>query len=145
MPVSLPSSITNALGEWLTTISTLSSSASSSSHSEALKKARGLRAITLTFLAPSLSELRQQSIAVLPTPMISTFSPIDLVWPKATASSQAMPTWIRSLSPRPGRRRSLPLGAPVPTNTASKPPVSSSEPMLRTGESSLRSAPISTM
>jgi len=34
------------------TISTLSSSASSNSHAEALKKPRGLRAITFTFFAP---------------------------------------------------------------------------------------------
>ncbi len=72
MPVSLPSSTTKLFGAWLTTISTFSSSASSSSHSEALKKPRGLRAITFTSFAPSRSEVRQQSIAVLPTPMIST-------------------------------------------------------------------------
>ena len=44
------------------------------------------------------------------------------MWPKATASSQSMPMWMRSpASWRPGMSRSLPRGAPVPTNTASKP------------------------
>ena len=61
------------------TILTCSSSASSSSHAEALKNWRGLRAMTFTFFAPSRSDVRQQSIAVLPTPMISTFSPIVLM------------------------------------------------------------------
>ena len=94
MPVSLPFSITKALGERLTTISTLSSSASSSSHAEALKKPRGLRAMTFTLSAPSRRLVRQQSIAVLPTPMMSTRSPIFSMWPKATDSSQAMPMWM---------------------------------------------------
>ena len=94
MPVSLPFSTTNAFGERLMTISTLSSSASSSSQAEALKNARGLRAITFTLFAPRRSEVRQQSIAVLPTPMISTRSPIFSMCPKATDSSQAMPMWM---------------------------------------------------
>ena len=64
------------------TISTCSSSASSSSHAEALKNWRGLRAMTLTSFAPRRSEVRQQSIAVLPTPMISTRSPIDFDVPE---------------------------------------------------------------
>ncbi len=105
------------------TISTLSSSASSSSQSDALKKARGLRAMTFTLLAPRRSEVRQQSIAVLPTPMISTRSPIFSMCPKATDSSQSMPMWMLAApSWRPGRFSSLPLGAPEPTNTASNPP-----------------------
>ena len=33
-----------------------------------------------------------------------------------------MPMWMRSVSCRPGSSSSLPLGAPEPTNTASKPP-----------------------
>ena len=59
------------------TISTPSSSASSSSQGDALKKPRGRRAITLMSLPPSRREERQQSIAVLPTPMIRTRSPIE--------------------------------------------------------------------
>ena len=134
MPVSLPFSTTKALGERLMTISTLSSSASSSSHSEALKKPRGLRAITFTLFAPRRSDVRQQSIAVLPTPMISTRSPIFSMWPKATDSSHAMPMWMFAApSWRPGSFSSLPLGAPEPTNTASKPPLSSSSRMLLIG------------
>ena len=78
-------------------ISTFSSSASSSSQAEALKKPRGLRAMTLTLLAPRRSEVRQQSIAVLPTPMISTRSPMQPMWPNATDSSQVMPIWMRSV------------------------------------------------
>src|SRR5579885_1734592 len=93
------------------TISTPSSSASSSSQGEALKYARGRRAITLMSFAPSLREERQQSIAVLPTPMIKTFSPIESVWPKAIDSSQSIPMWMRSVSRRPGRSSSLPRGA----------------------------------
>ena len=77
--------------------------------------------------------MRQQSIAVLPTPMISTRSPIVSMCPKATDSSQSMPMWMRSVSWRPGSSSSLPLGAPEPTNTASKPPASSSSLMLSTG------------
>ena len=106
-------------------------SASSSSHSEALKNWRGLRAMTLTSFAPRRSEVRQQSIAVLPTPMISTRSPILSRCLNATDSSQSMPMWmLASPSARPGSFSSLPFGAPLPTNTASKPPVSSSVFML---------------
>ena len=47
---------------------------------------------------------RQQSMAVLPTPMISTFSPTESMWPKAMDSSQSMPIWMRSVSCRPGCR-----------------------------------------
>ena len=130
MPFSLPFSTTNAFGERLMTISTCSSSASSSSQAEALKNWRGLRAITFTFFAPRRSEVRQQSMAVLPTPMISTFSPMDLMCSKATDSSQVMPMWMLAApSARPGSFSSLPLGAPEPTNTASKPPLSSNSRM----------------
>ena len=80
------------------TISTCSSSASSSSQAEALKYARGFRAMTLMSLPPRRRDVRQQSIAVLPTPMMITFSPIFSVWPKATLPSQSMPMWMRSLS-----------------------------------------------
>ena len=126
------------------TISTLSSSASSSSQAEALKNARGLRAITFTLFAPRRSEVRQQSIAVLPTPMISTRSPIFSMCPKATDSSQAMPMWMLAApSWRPGRFSSLPFGAPEPTNTASNPPLSSSSRRLSMGWLSLRSTPMS--
>ena len=45
---------------------------------EALKYPRGRRAITLMSLPPRRREERQQSMAVLPTPMISTRSPIDV-------------------------------------------------------------------
>ena len=98
MPLSLPPSVTKAFGERLITISTFSSSASSSSQAEALKNWRGLRAITLTLFAPRRSDVRQQSMAVLPTPMISTFSPMDLMCSKATDSSQSMPMWTRAAS-----------------------------------------------
>ena len=133
MPTSLPPSMTKAFGEWLMTISTFSASASSSSHSEALKKARGLRAMTLTFFAPRRSELRQQSIAVLPTPMISTFSPIARCGRRPPTRASRCRCGCGRVSLRPGRFSSLPLGAPEPTNTASKPPLSSSLRMLSTG------------
>ena len=120
MPTSLPFSTTNSLGERLMTISTFSSSASSSSQAEALKNARGLRAITLTLSAPSRNEVRQQSIAVLPTPIISTFLPILSIWSKATDSSHSIPIcMLASASSRPGIFRFLPFGAPLPTKTAS--------------------------
>ena len=95
-PTSVPFSMTKRFGAWLMTISTPSSSASSSSQGEALKNARGRRAITLMSLPPRRRDERQQSIAVLPTPMISTRSPIESMWPKATDSSQSMPMWMRS-------------------------------------------------
>ena len=143
MPVRRPFSITNSRGERLTMICTLSSSASSSSHSDALKKPRGLRAMTLTLSAPSRRLVRQQSIAVLPTPMMSTRLPTLSMWPKATDSSQAMPIWMFAApASRPGSVSSLPFGAPEPTNTASKPPWCSSSRMLATLVLSLRSTPI---
>ena len=90
--------------------------------------------MTFTLLAPSRRLVRQQSMAVLPTPMMSTRSPILSMCPKATDSSQAMPMWMfAAASSRPGRLSSLPLGAPEPTNTASKPPVASSSRMLLMG------------
>ena len=76
--------------------------------------------MTLTSFAPSRSDERQQSIAVLPTPMISTRSPILSRCLNATDSSHWMPMWMfASPSLRPGSLSSLPLGAPLPTNTAS--------------------------
>ncbi len=93
MPTRRPSSTTKRFGAWLTTISTCSSSASSSSQGEALKYSRGRRAMTLTSLPPRRAALRQQSIAVLPTPMMSTRSPIESMCPKAIDSSQSMPMW----------------------------------------------------
>ena len=102
------------------TISICSSSASSSSHGDALKNWRERRAMTLMSLPPRRRDVRQQSIAVLPTPMISTRSPIVSMCPNATLSSQSMPMWTWSpASWRPGISSSLPRGAPVPTKTAS--------------------------
>ena len=48
-------------------------------------------------------------------------------------------------SARPGSLSSLPLGAPAPTNTASKPPLSSNSRIDLIGWLSLRSTPISTI
>ena len=110
-----------------------SSSASSSSHGEALKYLRVLRAMTLTSVAPSRLAERQQSIAVLPTPMMSTRLPTLSTWPKWIDSSHSMPMKIWSVSWRPGISSSLPLGAPLPTNTASKALASSRAPRLSTG------------
>ena len=84
IPFSLPSSTTKRFGEWLTTISISSSSASSSSQGEALKNWRGRRAMTLMSLPPRRRDVRQQSMAVLPTPMMRTRSPIALMCSKAT-------------------------------------------------------------
>jgi len=58
----------------------------------------GRRAMTLMSLPPRRRAVRQQSIAVLPTPMMSTRSSIAVTWPKATDSSQSMPMWILSES-----------------------------------------------
>ena len=99
--------------------------------------------MTFTPSAPSRRLVRQQSMAVLPTPMMSTRSPIFSMWPKATDSSQAMPMWmLAAAASRPGRFSSLPLGAPEPTNTASKPPWASSSRMLFTGVFRRRSTPM---
>ena len=51
MPTSLPFSRTNVFGAWFSTISTPSSSASSSSHGDALKCGRERRAMTFTSVA----------------------------------------------------------------------------------------------
>ncbi len=91
--------------------------------------------MTFTLLAPRRNDERQQSIAVLPTPMISTRSPIRSMCLKATDSSHWMPMWMLAApASRPGSLSSLPFGAPLPTNSASKPPVSSSFRMLSTRE-----------
>ena len=102
--------------------------------------------MTFTSLAPRRSDVRQQSIAVLPTPMISTFSPIDLMCSNATDSSQVMPMWMLAApSLRPGNFNSLPFGAPAPTNTASKPPLPNNSFSDLTGWLSLRSTPMPTI
>ncbi len=94
MPVSTPFSMTNRTGCRFSRISTCSSSASSSSHGDALKYLRVLRAMTLTSVAPSRLAERQQSIAVLPTPMMSTRLPTESTWPKWIDSSHSMPMKI---------------------------------------------------
>ena len=94
--------------------------ASFNSQSDAFITLRGERTVTVTFSAPSRSALRQQSIAVLPPPITTTRLPTEVTWPNAIEVSQPMPMWIfLSASLRPGISRSLPFGAPVPTNTAS--------------------------
>ena len=91
IPRSWPFSVMNRTGCRFSRISTPSSSASSSSHGDALKYFRVLRAITLTSVAPRRFDDRQQSIAVLPTPMMSTRSPIESTWPKWMDSSHSIP------------------------------------------------------
>ena len=88
----------NRFGAWFSMMSTCSSSASSSSHGEALKYLRVRRAMTFTSLPPRRFDVRQQSMAVLPTPMMRTFSPIRSMWPKWTFASHSMPMWMRSVS-----------------------------------------------
>ena len=94
MPVSFPFSTMKRTGEWFSRISTRSSSASSSSQGEALKYLRVLRAITFTSVAPRRLAERQQSIAVLPTPMMRTRLPTVSTWPKWIDSSHSMPMKI---------------------------------------------------
>jgi hypothetical protein len=115
----LPFSTTKRTGEWFSRMSTCSSSASSSSQGDALKYLRVLRAMTFTSVAPRRLADRQQSMAVLPTPMMRTRFPTVSMWPKWMDSSHSMPMKIWSVSWRPGSSSSLPLGAPLPTNTAS--------------------------
>ncbi len=92
---------------------------------------RGERTVTLTSMPPSLSAVRQQSIAVLPPPITTTRLPMVCTCSKATDVSQSMPMWTLALaSLRPGMSRSLPLGAPVPMKTASKPSFSSAARLL---------------
>ena len=123
MPVSLPFSITNAFGEWLMTISTLSSSASSSSQSEALKKPRGLRAMTLT----SLRAEAQRGAAAVHRGVADAddqHALADLVDVAEGDRLEPVDADVDAVAcrRRPGRSSSLPFGAPEPTNTASKPP-----------------------
>ena len=81
----------------------------------------GLLTTTFTLSPPIRREVRQQSMAVLPPPKTITFFPIFLVCSNATLASHSIPIWIlASASFLPGSLgRSLPLGAPVPINTAS--------------------------
>ena len=120
MPVSTPFSTISRFGAWFSTMWTSSSSASSSSHGDALKCLRPRRATTVTSVAPTRLAVRQQSMAVLPTPMMMTRLPISVRWPKCTLASHSMPmcTWLGA-SQRPGRSSSLPFGAPLPTKIAS--------------------------
>ena len=126
-------------------ISTPSSSASSSSHGEALKYPRGRRAITLMSLPPSRREDRQQSMAVLPTPMIRTrsadrvhvaernrFQPVDAdMNPVRIVSTRN----FQVLSARrPGARRKISVEALVQQAR-----------ILSTGELYRTSTPMSTM
>ncbi len=145
IPVSFPFSMMKRTGEWFSRMSTCSSSASSSSQGEALKYLRVLRAITFTSVAPRRLAERQQSIAVLPTPMISTFWPTLSMWPKWMDSSHSMPMKIWSVSWRPGSSSSLPFGAPLPTNTASYSFESTSARRLSTGVSYFISTPMLVM
>ena len=74
------------------------------------------RTTTVTLSAPRRRAVRQQSMAVLPPPMTMTLPSIFVVCPKATLESQSMPMEMwSSTSRRPGRSRSRPRGAPVPT------------------------------
>ena len=69
---------------------------------------------------PSRLDVRQQSMAVFPPPSTITLFPILCVCSKATLANHSIPTWIFAFpSSLPGMIKSLPLGAPVPTNTAS--------------------------
>ena len=52
---------------------------------------RERRAMTFVSAPPSRRDVRQQSMAVLPTPMISTFSPMLSMCPKCTEPSHSMP------------------------------------------------------
>ena len=116
MPFSLPFSWMNSFGGRLLTMGMPSLMASSFSHSDAFITSNAERTTTVTDSAPSRFEVRQQSIAVLPPPMTMTLPEIEWVWPKATLPSQSMPMEMwSSTSWRPGRSRSRPRGAPVPT------------------------------
>ena len=120
IPVSRPPSTIIRRGDRFSTISTCSSTASSSSQGEALKCFRPRRATTFTSVAPRRFAVRQQSIAVLPTPMITTRGSIFSTWRKWTLASHSIPMWTCAGSSwRPGMSSSLPLGAPLPTKTAS--------------------------
>ena len=119
-PLSLPFSCTNSFGGRLLTMGMFSSIASSFSHSEAFMTSKAERTTTVTDSAPSRLEVRQQSMAVLPPPITITLPEMDVVCPKATLDSQSMPMEMcASTSWRPGRSRSRPRGAPVPTKYAS--------------------------
>ncbi len=82
MPVSTPFSMMNRTGWRFSRMWMPSSSASSSSQGDALKYLRVLRAMTFTSVAPRRLAERQQSIAVLPTPMMTTRLPTEFTWPK---------------------------------------------------------------
>ena len=89
----------------------------------------------LDVLAPRRREVRQQSMAVLPTPMISTRSPILSMCPKATDSSQSMPMWIRSASVAAGEAQVLALRRAGADEHGVEAASASSSLMLATGAS----------
>ncbi len=121
-PASRPFSIRNSLGAWLSKIGMPSCSASSISQGDAFITRLGERTVTFTSMPPRRRLVRQQSMAVLPPPITTTRLPIFATCSKATEVSQSMPMWmLAAASLRPGMSRSLPLGAPVPMKTASKP------------------------
>ena len=92
MPTNFPFSTTYSSGEWFRIKSMSSSKAGSSSQSEDFMRSLDPRYTTLTSLPPNLSEDRQQSMAVLPPPTITTLSPTLSICSNATDSNQAMPT-----------------------------------------------------
>ncbi len=59
-----------------------------------MKYLRVLRAMTFTSVAPRRLAERQQSMAVLPTPMITTRLPTESMCPKWIDSSHSMPMKI---------------------------------------------------
>ena len=115
-PFNLPFSWMNSLGGRLLTKGMRSSNASSFSQSDAFITSNAERTTTVTDSAPKRLEVRQQSMAVLPPPITITLPEMECVWPKATLPSQSMPMEMcASTSRRPGKSKSRPRGAPVPT------------------------------
>ena len=91
-PFSFPlSSTTNSLGEVFSRIGIPSSIASSISQSEAFISSKGLLTVTFTSSAPNLMAVLQQSIAVFPPPITTTFFPIEDMCSKAILVSQSIP------------------------------------------------------
>ena len=73
-------------------------------------------------------------MAVLPTPMISTRSPIVSMWPKAIDSSHSMPMWMLvGCLVAAGDVQLLALGRAAADEDGVEPPRSSSAFMLSTG------------
>ena len=107
MPVTLPSSLSTALGPHEQFSVTPSSSASSISHGCAGSSSWLSSAVSVTALAPTRSATRAQSTATLPPPMTTTRLPLTPASPFQLPARRngSAPTTPSESAPGSGRMR----------------------------------------